>query len=146
MASSSLLCYNYLTNSHTSLSSLPNKLPHRCSAISAASSINSINKYSSLNPKPVVNEDDSFKDGDMVSSAASVASAIRKASNSPVEFMHRSQRKGSKGGGVEIMLPSSDFIRLCVQQLDLFRRIVHPDAILSVSFLAFRGSVFGFGD
>lgn len=77
-----------------------------------------------------------------MSSAASVASAIRKASNSPVEFMQKSERKGNRGGGVEIMLPSSDFMRLCVQQLDLFRRIVHPDAVLSVSFLFFRASVF----
>lgn len=122
-SSSSLFCYNYLTNSH----SLPNKLHHRCSA---ASSLNSINKYSSVNPKPVVNQDEAFKHGDdMVSSAASVASAIRKASNSPVEFMQRSEMKGNKS---DMLLPSSDFIRLCVQQLDLFRRIVHPHAILSV--------------
>ncbi|KAL8157019.1 hypothetical protein AgCh_001936 [Apium graveolens] len=135
MASCSLICYNYLTNSpsHTSLASLPKKPPKRCSAISAASSLHSINNYSSLNPKPVVNEDDeAFKYGDLASSAASVASAIRKASNSPVEFMQRSERKGNRVGGVEIMLPSSDFMRLCVQQLDLFRRIVHPDAVLSV--------------
>ncbi|WOH16591.1 hypothetical protein DCAR_0936149 [Daucus carota subsp. sativus] len=132
MASSSLFCYNYLTNSQASLTTFPNKLP-RCSAIFAASSVSSINsisqnKYSSISPKPVCDDDERLKDGEMASCAASVAAAIRKASNSPVEFMQRSERKGSG----ELLLPSSDFVRLCVQQLDLFRRIVHPDAVLSV--------------
>lgn len=37
--------------------------------------------------------------------------------------------KDQKNG---IVLPSPDFQRLCIQQLDLFRRIVDPDALLSV--------------
>jgi hypothetical protein len=62
-----------------------------------------------------------------VSSAAAVAAAIRKASSSsPVEFVERiEEEKMDK-------LPSCDFQTLCVEQLDLFRRIVHPDANLSV--------------
>jgi hypothetical protein len=62
-----------------------------------------------------------------VSSAAAVAAAIRKASSSSlVEFVERIEdEKMDK-------LPSCDFQTLCVEQLDLFRRIVHPDANLSV--------------
>lgn len=32
----------------------------------------------------------------------------------------------------KIILPSPDFQRLCLEQLDLFRRIVDPNAVLSV--------------
>ncbi|XP_050373182.1 chloroplast sensor kinase, chloroplastic [Argentina anserina] len=64
----------------------------------------------------------------MVPSASAVAAAIRRASTSPVDFMQRVE-KNQKNGTV---LPSPDFQRLCLQQLELFRRIVDPDALLSV--------------
>ncbi|KAF2282251.1 hypothetical protein GH714_043892 [Hevea brasiliensis] len=62
------------------------------------------------------------------SSASAVASAIRRGSNSPVEFVQRIE-KAEKS---ELVFPSLDFQRLCVEQLDLFRRIVDPNATLSV--------------
>ncbi|KAG8640089.1 hypothetical protein MANES_13G022900v8 [Manihot esculenta] len=65
---------------------------------------------------------------ELVSSASAVASAIRKGSNSPVEFVQRVE-KAEKS---KLVLPSPDFQRLCVEQLDLFRRIVDPNATLSV--------------
>ncbi|KAI3467602.1 hypothetical protein Pfo_024265 [Paulownia fortunei] len=70
----------------------------------------------------------------MVSSAAAVAAAIRAASTSPVEFVQRIEKGGSRGGAKNkaLVLPSQDFQRLCLEQLDLFRRIVDPDALLSV--------------
>ncbi|KAF8015661.1 hypothetical protein BT93_H1246 [Corymbia citriodora subsp. variegata] len=64
----------------------------------------------------------------LLPSASAVASAIRRASNSPVEFAQRVEQD-QRGG---LVLPSPDFQRLCLEQLDLFRRIVHPDALLSV--------------
>lgn len=64
------------------------------------------------------------------SSAAAVAAAIRRASPStPVEFTQRLEKQG-KGG---IVLPSPDFQRICFDQLDLFRMVVDPNVILSVS-------------
>lgn len=80
-------------------------------------------------------DDDASHDEDsMVSSAAAVAAAIRAASTSPVEFVQRIEKGGSTGGAKNnaLVLPSQDFQRLCLEQLDLFRRIVHPDALLSV--------------
>ncbi|XP_038892932.1 chloroplast sensor kinase, chloroplastic [Benincasa hispida] len=71
---------------------------------------------------------DNDDDGSMVPSASAVASAILKASTSPVEFVHRVENSQKTG----LVLPSPDFQRLCVEQLDLFRRIVDPDALLSV--------------
>ncbi|CAI9093034.1 OLC1v1028435C1 [Oldenlandia corymbosa var. corymbosa] len=72
----------------------------------------------------------------MVESASAVAALIRKVSTSPVEFVHRIENAGGggggDGGGTGLVLPSVDFRRLCLEQLNLFRRIVHPDAILSV--------------
>ncbi|GAA0174790.1 hypothetical protein LIER_28110 [Lithospermum erythrorhizon] len=64
-------------------------------------------------------------------SASAIAAAIREVSKSPVEF-EESVEKGGGGDSRGLVLPSSEFQRLCVEQLDLFRRIVHPDAILSV--------------
>ncbi|XP_010248672.1 PREDICTED: chloroplast sensor kinase, chloroplastic [Nelumbo nucifera] len=66
--------------------------------------------------------------GGLVSSASAVAAAIRIASTSPVEFVQRVEKDGKNG----LVLPSPDFQRLCVEQLDLFRRIVDPDSVLSV--------------
>ncbi|KAL0357858.1 UNVERIFIED_CONTAM: Chloroplast sensor kinase, chloroplastic [Sesamum calycinum] len=70
----------------------------------------------------------------MVSSAAAVAEAIRAASTSPVEFLQRIEEGGGRSGGKSkaLVLPSQDFQRLCLEQLDLFRRIVDSDALLSV--------------
>lgn len=62
-------------------------------------------------------------------SASAVASAIRKASSSPIEFTQKIERD-PKGQG--LVLPSPDFQRLCLDQLALFRRIVYPGALLSV--------------
>jgi len=67
----------------------------------------------------------------LVSSASAVASAIRSGSSSPVEFVQKIE-KGHNNNKTKLVLPSPDFQRLCVQQLDLFHRIVDPDAILSV--------------
>lgn len=64
----------------------------------------------------------------MVPSAAAVSSAIRSVSTSPVEFSHRMEKESQSG----LVLPSPDFQRLCVEQLDLFHRIVHSNALLSV--------------
>ncbi|KGN51745.1 chloroplast sensor kinase, chloroplastic isoform X1 [Cucumis sativus] len=71
---------------------------------------------------------DTHDDGSMVPSASAVASAILKASTSPVDFVHRIENSQNTG----LVLPSPDFQRLCIEQLDLFRRIVDPDALLSV--------------
>ncbi|KAK1258536.1 hypothetical protein QJS04_geneDACA014837 [Acorus gramineus] len=61
-----------------------------------------------------------------VASAAAVAAAIRRASSaSPVDFSQRVEREG-------LVLPSTDFLKLCAEQLELFRSIVHGDAVLSV--------------
>ncbi|XP_078158334.1 chloroplast sensor kinase isoform X2 [Carex rostrata] len=64
-------------------------------------------------------------------SAAAVAAAIRRASStSPVEFSRRRfDEEAGKGGP---LMPSSDFQRLCIEQLQLFRMVVSADAILSV--------------
>lgn len=67
-------------------------------------------------------------------SAAAVAAAIRRASSaSPVEFTRRRFDEEAEKGGP--LMPSSDFQRLCIEQLQLFRMVVSADAILSVSYL-----------
>lgn len=74
---------------------------------------------------------DDEDDGEgMVSSASAVAAAIRNASTSPVEFVQTIEKDDGKNRG--LVLPSVDFQRLCLEQLELFRRIVHPDSLLSV--------------
>ncbi|KAG7980055.1 hypothetical protein I3843_05G161500 [Carya illinoinensis] len=83
------------------------------------------------NPNPhtlrhVSNHDE--PEGPMVSSASAVASTIRRASTSPVEFLQRTEKDHKS----RLVLPSPDFQRLCIEQLDLFRRILDPDAQLSV--------------
>ncbi|KAA8533216.1 hypothetical protein F0562_033251 [Nyssa sinensis] len=91
------------------------------------------NSLQNPNPRPQMLHhvclDEANGGGDMVSSASAVASAIREASTSPVEFMQRIENDGKNKG---LVLPSSDFQRLCLEQLNLFRRIVDPNALLSV--------------
>ncbi|XP_043726082.1 chloroplast sensor kinase, chloroplastic [Telopea speciosissima] len=65
---------------------------------------------------------------DLVPSASALAAAIRNASTSPVEFEQRIKGDGKNG----LVLPSPDFQNLCMEQLNLFQRIIHPDAVLSV--------------
>lgn len=77
--------------------------------------------------------------GDWVPSASAVASAIRKASSSPIEFTQKIERDPKSQG---IVLPSPDFQKLCLDQLALFRRIVDPSALLSVSFYDFTALFF----
>ncbi|XP_052205059.1 chloroplast sensor kinase, chloroplastic isoform X2 [Diospyros lotus] len=95
---------------------------------------NASSSSSLANPSPLrhvcVDESESGgQDGALASSTSAVASAIRRASTSPVEFAQRIESDGKHKG---LILPSPDFQRLCLEQLDLFRRIVHPDALLSV--------------
>ncbi|KAI9116998.1 hypothetical protein K1719_011997 [Acacia pycnantha] len=71
--------------------------------------------------------DDDDSEQTMVGSASALASAIRKSSTSPVEFIQRIEKDPKSG----LVLPSPDFQRLCVEQFDLFRRIF-PKALLSV--------------
>ncbi|KAK4715971.1 hypothetical protein R3W88_014309 [Solanum pinnatisectum] len=66
----------------------------------------------------------------MVTSASAVAAAIRNASTSLVEFVQTIEKDDGKNRG--LVLPSVDFQRLCLEQSELFRRIVHPDSVLSV--------------
>lgn len=77
--------------------------------------------------------DNESSDGEgdgMVTSASAVAAAIRNASTSPVDFVQTIEKDDGKNRG--LVLPSVDFQRLCHEQLELFRRIVHPDSLLSV--------------
>lgn len=141
------LCCNFSVHGNN----CPNKLHHHHKYTAHASFSSLIangttsERYSPKNPKlhhhssastssftRTCLDEPSDNDGAMASSASAVAYAIRKASNSPVEFMQRIESGGKNKGG--LVLPSPDFQRLCLQQLDLFRRIVHPDALLSVSF------------
>ncbi|KAM1641766.1 hypothetical protein ACFX13_011831 [Malus domestica] len=106
--------------------------PHDLLTINAFSP-SSLQNPNPSSPQTIRHVTHSASDGDpdsnsMVSSASAVASAIRRASTSPVDFMQRIE-KDQKGG---IVLPSPDFQRLCIQQLDLFRRTVDPGALLSV--------------
>lgn len=66
----------------------------------------------------------------MIPSASAVAAAISRASTSPVEFVQRVEIEQKSS----LVLPSADFRRLCVEQMDLFRRIVDCDALISVTF------------
>ncbi|KAM3706233.1 hypothetical protein ACJW31_03G138200 [Castanea mollissima] len=76
-------------------------------------------------------DDNGAEDESMASSASAVASAIRRASTSPVDFVQRIE-KDNASRTRRLVLPSPDFQRLCIEQLHLFRRIVNPHALLSV--------------
>ncbi|KAG2410454.1 Chloroplast sensor kinase [Vigna angularis] len=86
---------------------------------------NSVSLPITHNDNPTSDSDDALRL--TVPSAAAVASAIRKASTSPVQFTQTLQTDRQTG----LVLPSTDFHRLCLHQLHLFRRIV-PEALLSV--------------
>ncbi|XP_023541539.1 chloroplast sensor kinase, chloroplastic isoform X1 [Cucurbita pepo subsp. pepo] len=107
----------------------------RLKPLTFTSASSSFNTSSISNPSllrhvnhTVCDDDDDDDDGSMVPSASAVASVILRASTSPVEFVHRIENRQTTG----LVLPSPDFQRLCVEQLDLFRRIVDPEALLSV--------------
>ncbi|KAG2371516.1 Chloroplast sensor kinase [Vigna angularis] len=79
---------------------------------------------------PITHNDNPTSDSDdalhlIVPSATAVASAIRKASTSPVQFTQTLQTNRQ----TELVLPSTDFHRLCLHQLHLFcLHIVHKDS------------------
>ncbi|GMP57841.1 hypothetical protein CsSME_00021749 [Camellia sinensis var. sinensis] len=124
---------------HTPLSLLTTNASSSSSLANGSSEHHSLHNHNpNPNPSPLrhVCLDESEEGGGgggggeaMVSSASAVASVIRKASTSPVEFVQRIDKDGKKKG---LTLPSPDFQILSLEQLDLFRRIVHPDALLSV--------------
>lgn len=109
-------------------SSKPSPASHDLSPLSFSRNAASLLDTSPRPPLQHVSSDDS-QGSPLVSSASAVASAIRRASNSPVEFVQRIEKEQRSG----LVLPSPDFQRLCIEQLDLFRRIVDPEALLSVS-------------
>ncbi|CAK9136019.1 unnamed protein product [Ilex paraguariensis] len=124
-----------LCNVTTHTSTLNKPEPPPLTLLTTASS----NYSSSLRHVSTTSDSDYFEDGggggeaevsSSSASAAAVAEAIRKASSSPVEFAQRMEKDGKLSEG--LILPSPDFQRLCLEQLDLFRRIVNPDALLSV--------------
>ncbi|KAI3763519.1 hypothetical protein L2E82_13429 [Cichorium intybus] len=96
-----------------------------CSNLNSVAALRQVSSSNNNNGNTNTCEDDVV----MISSASAVAAAIRKASTSPVEFVQRIEQDGKNKG---LVLPSSDFQSLCMEQLDLFRRIVDPDALLSV--------------
>ncbi|KAK4763938.1 hypothetical protein SAY87_013376 [Trapa incisa] len=100
---------------------------HKLSSLSVSRNSSSLLDTSPVPPVQHVSDDDS-EGPPLVSSASAVASAIRRVSNSPVEFVQRIEKDQRSG----LVLPSPDFQRLCIEQLDLFRRIVNPEALLSV--------------
>ncbi|KAK4786394.1 hypothetical protein SAY86_003083 [Trapa natans] len=108
-------------------SAKPIPASHKLPPLSVSRNSSSLLDTSPVPPLHHVSEDD--PEGlPLVSSASAVASAIRRVSNSPVEFVQRIEKDQRSG----LVLPSPDFQRLCIEQLDLFRRIVDPEALLSV--------------
>ncbi|GAB2220453.1 hypothetical protein Drorol1_Dr00008104 [Drosera rotundifolia] len=90
-------------------------------------------RYASNNVLDDVDDDDDGCEGgggdSILASALALATAIRKASTSPVEFVQTIETDPKARG---LVLPSPDFQRLCLEQFDIFRRTVHPSALLSV--------------
>ncbi|KAH7681690.1 Histidine kinase protein [Dioscorea alata] len=104
-------------------------LPHHCHSHSSPEkpSLRSLRSHSALRPVSLPPEPPN--DSLSPPSAAAVAAAILKASpTSPVEFAERMEKPGKNG----IISPSPDFQRLCIEQLELFRAVVHHEAVLSV--------------
>ncbi|PIA51657.1 hypothetical protein AQUCO_01100488v1 [Aquilegia coerulea] len=117
-------------NNNASSSSLAN-------GISQDNNNNEYNSFQNRNPNSnreilhhqVNHNDEDDDDDDLVTSASAIAAVIRKASSSShVDFVQRIEKKETNRLGS----PSSDFQRLCSEQLDLFRKIVDREAILSV--------------
>ncbi|KAJ0094255.1 hypothetical protein Patl1_16033 [Pistacia atlantica] len=105
---------------HSSLKSKP---------LFAPSSSLTTNSTSLRHVTRTVSDDEPGRDALTVTSASAIASAIRRISTSPVEFLQRIEDDQKTSN---LVLPSPDFQKLCVEQLDLFRRIVDSDAIVSV--------------
>ncbi|GMH01560.1 hypothetical protein Nepgr_003399 [Nepenthes gracilis] len=127
-----LVCYNY--SHHNYRSKCYASTPKQLVLAKSTSSLDNETSLENPNFSPLRYVNNNVSDGPegggaMVSSASAVASAIRKASTSPVEFMEKIERDTK---GQRLVLPSPDFQRLCLDQLDLFRRIVDPNALLSV--------------
>ncbi|GAV63038.1 hypothetical protein CFOL_v3_06560 [Cephalotus follicularis] len=98
------------------------------SSSSSSSSLKPLNATSLRHVTGTLADDERKEELDLLPSASALASTIRRASTSPVEFIQRIDDYQK----AKLVLPTPDFQRLCIQQLDLFRRIVKPDAILSV--------------
>ncbi|KFK41201.1 hypothetical protein AALP_AA2G098500 [Arabis alpina] len=125
-----LLFCNCIPNHKPSNSSLNQLL--NASSSSSSSSIFTFPSRGLRYVNHTVSDEDSDSVGGgetMVASASAIASAIRGASTTPVEFTQMVEKDHVK---TKIILPSPDFQRLCLEQLDLFRRIVDPNAVLSI--------------
>ncbi|KAL9241109.1 hypothetical protein vseg_015257 [Gypsophila vaccaria] len=109
----------------------PFHLKHPCTIPSSSFSQTSTVTFATLGfvNDTVLGGEEEDKDNEWVPSASAVAAAIRKASSSPIEFTHKIENDPNSQS---LVLPSNDFQRLCVDQLTLFRRIVNPNALLSV--------------
>ncbi|KAK6930946.1 hypothetical protein RJ641_002739 [Dillenia turbinata] len=139
LLSSAITCQISLSNLH--FSHCHHKLHTSSTHKPPTSSITASSSSSLQNPNPNsllrhVSSNTTLDEGEQqqqqqqtVSSASAVSSAIRNASISPVEFIQKFEKESRNQS---LVLPSPDFRRLCVEQLDLFRRIVHSDAIISV--------------
>ncbi|PON64257.1 Histidine kinase-like ATPase, C-terminal domain containing protein [Parasponia andersonii] len=123
----SVLLFPHNSHHHKQLHTSP-KLTPNSSHRKPFTPINASSSVQNPNALHYVTTDEDSEEAALVSSASAVASAIRAASTSPVEFAQRIEKDPKSG----LVLPSSDFQRLCVEQLDLFRRIVDPEALLSV--------------
>ncbi|KAJ3671755.1 hypothetical protein LUZ60_007834 [Juncus effusus] len=112
----------------TMLLSIPHLL--RTSSAHSLNPSHSLLRRSHSNLHPDSTAKDQQQEQLSPASAAALAASIRRSSpSSPVEFS--TERTGSLDSGGPPM-PSSDFQRLCVEQLQLFRMVVRSDAILSV--------------
>lgn len=143
-----ILCRATESNSSSALKPLSSSNNPSSSATllhpaSSSSSRGSNNDFSGRKINSESDREGGEAEEDMVPSASAVAAVIRKVSTSPVEFVQRIEKASGKNkgsgdsGGGGLVLPSSDFQRLCLEQLNLFRRIVHPDALLSVCMVYF---------
>ncbi|CAN1295468.1 Chloroplast sensor kinase, chloroplastic [Linum perenne] len=115
------------------------KLPPTAPAVLLSSSFSSTSstapaskklRHVSQSPSPENADDEA--EAEMDPSASAIVAAIQRggSNTASVEFEQRIVKDQKS----KLMLPSPDFHRLCVEQLDLFRRIVHPEAVLSVRF------------
>ncbi|KAE8719604.1 Chloroplast sensor kinase [Hibiscus syriacus] len=96
----------------------PHLLPNASTSVPAPSA---------TSPPPTLPDDDEPQ-STLVPSAASTA--IRRASISPVDFTHRIEKNDHRNH--KLIMSTPDFQRLCLEQIDIFCRIVDNDAVLSV--------------